>query len=209
MIDITKIGIILDNGHGTRNFTQGKCAPDKSIYEGEWVRDAVKRIASDLKVLGFDVRVLVPEITDVPLSTRVSRANKIAKDNPSKRWYFISVHINASGMGDRWLDANGWSVYVSRRASQDSKSFAAALYDMADEFGLRGNRSVPKGRYWEADYKVLKETSMPAILTENMFMDNKQDCKFLLSEHGKATIADVHVFGICKYFGLPYVIKHA
>lgn len=40
---------------------------------------------------------------------------------------------------------------------------------------------------------------MPAVLTENLFMDNKEDVKFLLSEEGKKQIIDLHVQGIKKY----------
>ena len=42
--------------------------------------------------------VLVPEIYDVPLSTRVQRANKLYYEYKSKGYevIFISVHINAS-----------------------------------------------------------------------------------------------------------------
>ena len=40
---------------------------------------------------------------------------------------------------------------------------------------------------------------MPSVLTENLFMDNKEDVKFLLSEEGKKQIIDLHVQGIKKY----------
>ena len=40
---------------------------------------------------------------------------------------------------------------------------------------------------------------MPAVLTENLFMDNIEDCKTLLSDEGKKKCRDIHVKGIKKY----------
>jgi N-acetylmuramoyl-L-alanine amidase len=39
----------------------------------------------------------------------------------------------------------------------------------------------------------------PAVLTENMFMDSREDVKFLLSREGKQKCVDVHVDGIIRY----------
>ena len=39
----------------------------------------------------------------------------------------------------------------------------------------------------------------PAVLTENLFMDNPSDCDFLLSEEGRQALVDLHVDGICAY----------
>ena len=49
------------------------------------------------------------------------------------------------------------------------------------------------------DFWVVRKTYMPAVLTENLFMDNKGNVEFLLSEEGKKTIIDLHVEGIKKY----------
>ena len=51
----------------------------------------------------------------------------------------------------------------------------------------------------EAALYVLKHTECPAVLTENMFMDNKADTDWLLSEDGKHALARLHVEGIIKY----------
>jgi len=48
----------------------------------------------------------------------------------------------------------------------------------------------------ESDFYILRHTSCPAILTENLFMDNQDDYNFLLSEEGRQAIVDLHVDGI-------------
>ena len=50
----------------------------------------------------------------------------------------------------------------------------------------------------EGHLYILKHTLCPAVLTENLFQDNKEDVEFLLSDEGKQTIVDIHVEGIEK-----------
>ncbi|MBR1699160.1 MAG: N-acetylmuramoyl-L-alanine amidase [Bacteroidales bacterium] len=51
----------------------------------------------------------------------------------------------------------------------------------------------------EADFYLLRHTSCPAVLTENLFMDNPADCAFLLSEEGQQALVDLHVDGIISH----------
>ena len=64
---------------------------------------------------------------------------------------------------------------------------------------MKGNRSVPKCKYWMADYYILKNSKCPAVLTENLFQDNLEDVNFLLSMHGRERIIDLHLKGIINY----------
>ena len=199
--------LIFDPGHGTRNYTAGKHSPDKSLYEGEWAREMVQRMMSACSEVGLKCVNIVPEVEDIPLMTRVGRANKIVSDNPKKKCYYLSIHINAAGQGDKWYGASGWSVYVAKNASVNSKELAKNLYETAYDFGLYGNRSIPKEKYWQANYTVIYATKCPAILSENLFQDNRVEVEYLKTEVGKETITNIHLIGICKTIGLQYSLK--
>lgn len=192
--------VLLDNGHGAD--TPGKQSPDGSLKEYMWCRDEVKMIADKLNAEGIQSVILVPEIKDIPLSKRVERANKIYIDNgknkKGKFVFLISVHVNAAGMGG-WTNASGYSVYVSGNASENSKRLAVSLYGEAKKAHLEGNRSVPKEEYWTAGFYIIKNTKCPAVLSENLFMDNRDDCAYLLSDKGKETIANMYVEAIKKF----------
>lgn len=54
----------------------------------------------------------------------------------------------------------------------------------------------------ESQFYILKHTNCPALLTENLFQDNKEDVEFLLSAKGKQAIVELHISGIIKYLGL-------
>ena len=46
---------------------------------------------------------------------------------------------------------------------------------------------------------ILKHTICPAVLTENLFQDNREDVDILLSPEGKKAITDLHVKGIMRF----------
>ena len=46
---------------------------------------------------------------------------------------------------------------------------------------------------------MLKHTLCSAVLTENLFQDNRNDVDYLLSDEGRHAIERLHVEGIIKY----------
>lgn len=193
--------ILIDNGHGSD--TKGKCSPDGKLKEYAWARSIAKRVCERLKSMGYDAQLLTPEETDTPLNTRISRANAICNRYGAKNVLLVSIHNNAAGNGT-WSAAKGFSVFVSKNSSANSKKCAAFFTDEAISRKLMGNRSIPAEKYWTwnwttSDIAILKGSNCPAVLTENGFMDNRDECAYLLSEAGKLQYTDLHVAAIVKY----------
>lgn len=189
--------VIVDNGHGVG--TAGKRSPDGRHREYRWCRDIARSIVTRLREAGFDAVLLVPEESDVPLAERCRRAATLAQ---GRRAVLVSVHNNASGCGAEWGSASGWSVFVAPEASAASRRLAALLFGRAKEAGLLGNRMTPPCGYWTANLAVCRRTPCPAVLTENMFQDNRADVAFLESAEGRETIVALHVAAIKEYFGV-------
>lgn len=189
--------ILLDNGHGEN--TPGKRSPDGKLREYLYTREITSMIYDELYNRDYDVELLVPETTDISLSERCKRANKIAKEVGNKNVLLISVHCNAAGNGSAWMDAKGWSVFISNNASAHSKLLADCLYDAAEQQKLKLRTERPGQKYWQQSLAICRDTNCPAVLTENLFQDNKEDVEFLLSKEGKEAIAKLHVDGIIKY----------
>lgn len=186
--------VILDNGHGKE--TAGKRSPiwsdGSQLFEWEFNRDIVRRIAEKLQADGVPYRILVPEENDISLSERVKRANEIAKENNGKV-YVLSVHANAGG-------GTGWEVYTSpgeTKADAIATVFAEEAQRVFVPDGWRMRFDYADGNPdKEAAFYILKHTSCPAILTENFFMDTEKDCRFIMSDDGREQIADMHVAAI-------------
>lgn len=187
--------ICLDNGHAKS--TLGKQSPDGQLKEYAYAREIVSLLADKLKQNGYKVFIVTPEVDkDISLKERCNRINKVYKEN-NKKAIAISIHCNAAGNGSKWMNARGWQVYVSPNASSNSKKLAKLLYQEAKKANLQGNRSVPKEEYWVSNLAMCRDTNCPAVLTENLFQDNKEDVKFLLSN--KQTIVDIHYNAIINY----------
>ncbi len=191
--------ILLDNGHGFE--TPGKRSPDGHFREYAYNRYLAFRIRERLLQLGLDCRFVVPEREDISLQERCHRVNKICQRFGDGQVILISIHINAAGNGQQWLEARGWSCFTSVGETR-ADSLATCLYEAA--------KSHLPGHYIRKDYTdgdpdieknfyILRHTKCPAVLTENLFMDNRADVAFLESGEGSQAIVNLHVEGIRHY----------
>lgn len=189
--------ILIDNGHGGN--TPGKQSPDGRLREYAYTREIAKRVVKCLQCKGYDAQRIVEEETDIPLSVRCKRVNDICKQVGAKNVLLVSIHNNAAGADGKWYAARGFSAYVGLNASSKSKTLAQYLWNEAIAQGLKGNRSVPAAPYIAQNLAICRDTMCPAVLTENLFQDNKEDAAFLLSEEGKEKVTATHVNAIVEF----------
>jgi N-acetylmuramoyl-L-alanine amidase len=187
---------LLDNGHGglinAQYQTPGKRSPlwsdGSQLFEGEFNRAIVSRIVESLTKIKIPYVLIAPEARDVMLATRVSRANKYSQE----ACFFLSVHSNAGG-------GNGFEVYTFPGESKSDK--IATIF--GEEFKVTYPDKKLRTDFTDGDldkerrFIVLRDTIMPAILTENFFMDNEEECReILLTKNGRDLIAQYHVNAI-------------
>ena len=188
--------ILLDNGHGSlinnRYQTSGKRSPKWSdgtqLFEGEFNRAIVNRIIEELSLSDIPYVNIAPEYWDVSLKTRVNRANKY----PARSSVYISIHSNAGGgRGSEFFTSPG-----KTKSDQYATIFGEEYQKEFPDERLRtdwGDGDLDK----EAKFYVLRKTKMPAILTENFFMDNERECKkYLMTREGRDRIAKYHIEAI-------------
>ncbi len=185
--------VLIDNGHGLE--TPGKRSPDGRLKEAAYTRMLAHNLQQRLQGIGIESRLLVPEQTDISLHERCRRANRLALHN---KCILISLHVNAAGCSG-FHSASGWSAFVAPGASAASRLLARNLHISAVAHGLTGNRRTPPDGFWTASLAICRDTSCPAVLTENMFMDNRKDLEFLLSEQGCRILTEVHTDGITGF----------
>lgn len=202
-----KMVILIDNGHG--NNTPGKKSPyscygvkpEIEFYEYKWNREIATEIHKRLVALGYDARIIVPEIIDISLKERVKRVNKICTEVGTQNVILLSVHANAAGNGKEWKTARGWCAFTTKGTTK-SDAFAECLYDEAKKNFVGHQIRMDKtdgDSDWESNFYIIYHSYCPAVLTENFFYDNVEDVKYILSAEGREMVIKTHVDGIIKY----------
>lgn len=191
--------ILIDNGHGSN--TPGKCSPDGLLREYEYTREIAEMVVAGLRSRGYDAERIVCETVDVPLAERARRVNEICSRYGANNVLLVSVHCNAAGNGG-WMKARGWSAYTSRGQTKGD-ALASCLYGAAADVLPAGTKMrsdwSDKDPDLEENFYILSKTRCAAALTENFFMDSREDMAFLMSEEGKRAIVDLHIEGIIRY----------
>ena len=192
--------VLIDPGHGID--TPGKRSPDGKFREYLWNRQVADLLGARLVAMGIDASPVVTETNDIPLSTRVQRVNRICSKVGASNVLLVSIHANAAGNGG-WMNAKGWSCYTSN-GNTESDRIAECLYDAFEkEFPDRKIRKdLSDGdRDWEENFYVLAKSRCPAVLLENFFYDDSEECAFLLKDETKERIASAAALGIARYLG--------
>lgn len=191
--------VLIDPGHGID--TPGKRSPDGLFREYLWNRQVADLIMEGLLSAGVDASLVVTETNDVTLRNRVNRVNTICNRLGASNVLLVSIHANAAGNGSAWMNARGWSCYTSKGKTK-SDLVAECLYDAFEaEFQDRKIRKdMSDGdRDWEENFYVLQKSRCPAVLLENFYYDNREECAWMLQEETKKRIASAAVKGIIKY----------
>lgn len=186
--------IAIDAGHGIN--TPGKRTPPfpntgQVIREWQFNYPTSKKLEEALKRCGF--RTIHVSDTDAgpTLAERVNRANNANAD------LFVSIHYNA--FRGEWGTHGGTETYHFN-GSRNGKRLADLVNpELVKATGFR-NRGVKAGNFY-----VLRETKMPAILTESGFMDNLTEAGKMLDEKFQEANAEAICRGVCAYFGVRYV----
>lgn len=202
--------VFLDDGHGAN--TPGKRTPyipelKRSIQENEFNSAVVKVLEEELKRAGVVVFLTAPTDKDTPLKERTDFANKTYQDYCNKygkanvNAAFVSIHYNAFDGSFAGSNPEGSSIYVYLGYKNKE---AGMLAEKIANYLKGGTQRQWRG-VLEADFHVLRETAMNAVLSENGFMDNKREAMLMISPEFQKEVATEHAKGICDFFGINYI----
>lgn len=143
-----------------------------------------------LSQMGYRVVMTRNSDSFVPLPRRVEIANQAHAD------LFVSIHYNSS----RCPSAHGIEVFFSD--GPDDKNRSASSRKLAGSILTRVVRRTraPSRGVKKANFLVIRETNMPAVLIEGGFISNPQERSFLKDPLYVEKIARGVVEGIDHYF---------
>lgn len=188
--------VILDNGHGIN--TAGKRSPvwpdGSQVLEYAVNRQLVNITASYLMEYNIPFLILVNEVYDISLRERVRRANIMTRKWPNA--FLVSIHCNAADSPN----ARGWCAYTSK-GETPSDRMASVFYQNARMLfeGHRIRTDYADGDPdFEDQFYILRKTTCPAVLTENFFMTNREDCRLLQDNFYLQKIGLMHARSIVQ-----------
>lgn len=218
-----KLTVILGTAHGKN--VAGKRSPDGNFQEWQYSREIVARLRKELAnrddLVDVFVDILAAEVPlpqQAELTRRVRYVNQLCAHRHTERCIYVSIHVDAASSGE-WKNAGGWTAYTSPGRTR-SDILATYLYEAAEKhlagYAAKMEEGKKKGLYGsnqkpfrkdtsdgdpdkEARFYVLVRTKCAAVLTENLFQDNKADVAFLTSEEGKKAIVALHKEAILRF----------
>jgi len=176
--------IFIDPGHGGTD--------TGAVGNGLQEKDITLSIALEMRRLlqseyeGVSVQLSRTKDETVSLDERTERANRWGAD------LYVSIHVNAGG-------GTGYEDYIYHELSENSRT--ARIRDVLHEEVIRATRFHDRGKK-KANFHVLRETTMSAVLTENGFIDHEEDAEKLADLNFLRAIARGHVNGLARALGL-------
>ncbi|HBV95774.1 MAG TPA: N-acetylmuramoyl-L-alanine amidase [Desulfotomaculum sp.] len=151
--------IVIDQGH-SENGQPDPGASGNGLRESDLTGKLGEIVKQ--KLSGYETEVL--------LAPRGELSDRAAFANSAGASLFVSIHINAGG-------GHGYESHIHPNASGATLAIAESIHTaLASWYGERGHFDRGLKR---SNFAVLRETNMPAILLENLFIDNADDATFL------------------------------
>lgn len=177
------IKIFIDPGHGGAD----PGASANGLKEKDLTLKIATKIANQL-IAYNNVTTKLSRTTDktVSLNDRTKMANNWQAD------YLLSIHINAGG-------GTGYEDYIyNGLTNSNTKKIRDTIHnEISKQIATIGNRGKKT-----ANFHMLRESNMPAMLSENLFIDNKLDAALLATNTFLEKISLGHTNGIVKAFQL-------
>lgn len=182
--------VVIDPGHGGRDPGAVGCG----LEEAPMALDVSRRLGELLEGAGLRVRLSRTTDTYVSLDGRTSLANSIGATR------FVSIHNNASSP-----PATGTETFMYTSGSSQSRDLRDRIQRqmiMAWMLADRGGKT--------ADFYVLRNTSMPATLSELAFINRCSPDAALIGDPAKRQIAaEAHFRAITAHLGIEAMVPPA
>lgn len=179
-VDPKRYLIALDAGHGG--------ALSGAYYEGTAEKDLnlsmTRKLDQILRALGYNTLLTRQGDEDVGLKARSSIANSAGAD------LFVSIHCNAAENAPSF---QGLYVY-HYPGSAEGQALAQAIQTTACAFTGAVDRGIDS-----ANFSVVRESRMPAVLVETGFMTCHEELERLRDEAYQTRVAQGIAQGIVRY----------
>lgn len=174
--------------------------------------NGLKEAEVALEIVNYAVDYLNDNYTGHEIKLTRSTNNQIidlnARDDVADNWgadVFVSVHLNAANTKAKGFETFIYNENPSAKTVSLQNIMHKEILLAMHKFGAIEDRGQKR-----ANLAVLRTTNCPAILTENLFIDNASDARLLKDKAFLKAVGQAHALGVAKYLGLEKkVVKQA
>lgn len=175
---------------------------DGKYYFAEWkssrlLANRIKELLDNDEEYQYKTEIDWMGDNEIGLRQRVDKVKDILNQyKDGTKAFYLSLHHNAIGFGNRWYDGKGISGWTLPQYDNADKYLKIILDNVKRDVpnvsltGENVNGGAQIGRF-----KVLWQ-SIPAILMETLFFTNKEDLKLLYDETFREQIANSYAKSI-------------
>lgn len=179
--------IFIDAGHGGHD---GGASGSRSKEKDNCLNIA-KATRKYLRELGHTVKMSRTTDNFHSLTKRADTANNWGAD------IFISIHNNSAAN----KSARGFETFIyNGNVSANTRKLQNNVHDVI----AKGINTQDRGKK-RANFAVVRQTSMPAVLVEYAFISNKQDENILINDYDD--LGRFTANGVAKYYGQKEIGK--
>jgi N-acetylmuramoyl-L-alanine amidase len=170
---------------------------DELTYLNRMTDDIILRLRESVKHTPFITITKLAGLMDQILTG----LQILTRTTPPTSNCLIAVGLNSTRMDGHQHSNKGWRV-ISNPESSQSSTLATALATAAIQIlGHRAtsNQDTATNLAHLNQTPILTAAAIPAVLTLNLYQDNRQNAAYLLSSEGRQAIISLHVKGISAY----------
>ncbi|QHA93167.1 N-acetylmuramoyl-L-alanine amidase [Bacillus sp. N1-1] len=183
--------IVIDPGHGGSD----SGATYKNVQEKNFNLE-ISHMIRDHLVSTYEVNVVLTRETDktLELKQRTDFANALKAD------FFLSIHNNASG-------GSGFETFIfNGTVPNETVQLQTSIHNKVARDILKKYNILDRGKK-RANFHVLRETKMNALLIEVLFVDNEKDLNLLTNPSFIMDVSTVIADAIAEALKIPFKSK--
>lgn len=188
--------IVIDPGHGSiqpGGWSDPGAVGPSGLQERDVVTDIAWKLAEILQQEGATVIM-----TRTGSSTNLDLAGRARLANDNQADIFVSIHCNSSTnpsiAGTSTYFYAPWDSVLGAQRAARQRLATLVQRELVAQLGRRDIGIL------EANFAVLRETTVPSILVETAFISNKEEEQLLATEEFRAKAARGIANGIIRYF---------
>jgi len=176
-------------------------SPDAQLNETHYTRKICQLIQAELRHHNLDTSLITDASLNKIQANPESRQSARLRNQLQSANLIISIRLNQQLNDSQWHHAKGWTSIEDQPASTKPSIGHLLTVHALQELQQQATKTPDQKDSLRCinHTTILNQTQAPAAITYNLYIDNKENARFLKSEHGMNAIVRLHTDAILEY----------